>query len=118
MQELNNPSGFPHCDVMTFSDIYVTASDLDEARRIARIVIEEKLGACANIYPITSIYRWHGNIDEEDEYALLIKTKTELVGNATARIRSLHSYETPCIVSFKIDAGDQSYLDWVAQETL
>ena len=102
---------------MTFSDIYVTASDLNEAKRIARIIIGERLGACANIYPIISIYRWHGGIEEEGEHALVIKTRTELVNKATARIRGLHSYETPCIVSFKINTGDQSYLDWIAQET-
>ncbi len=101
-----------------FSDIYITASDFDEARRIARTIVQEKLGACANIYPITSIYRWHGDIEEEGEYALLIKTKTELVDKAASRVRDLHSYETPCIVSFRIDAGDQSYLNWIDQETL
>ncbi len=103
---------------MMFSDIYITAKDLDEAKRIARTVIEEKLGACANIFPITSIYRWHGNVEEEGEYALFIKTKTELVDRLTSRVRDLHSYETPCIVSFNIDAGDQSYLSWIEQETL
>lgn len=118
MQEYNNPSSFLQCDVMMFSDIYVTAPNLDEARRIARTVIEERLGACANIYPITSIYRWHGSIEEDGECALLIKTKTELVDKLASRIRDLHSYETPCIVSFKIDAGDQSYLSWIQQETL
>ncbi len=101
-----------------FSDIYITAQDLEEAKRIARTIVQEKLGACANIYPITSIYRWHGDIEEEDEYALLIKTKTELVDKVTALVRDLHSYETPCIVSFTIDAGDQSYLSWIDQETL
>ncbi len=100
-----------------FSDIYVTASDLDEAKRIARAVVGERLGACANMYPITSIYRWHGAIEEESEYALVIKTKTELVEKLTARVRDLHSYETPCIVSFKIDTGDQSYLSWIEEET-
>ncbi len=103
---------------MMFSDIYITAQDLEEAKRIARTIVQEKLGACANIYPITSIYRWQGEIEEEEEYALLIKTKTELVDKVTSRVRDLHSYETPCIVSFKIDTGDQSYLSWIDQETL
>jgi len=118
MQGYNTPSGFHRCDVMMFSDIYVTARNLDEAKRIARTVIHEKLGACANIFPITSIYRWRGNIEEDDEYALLIKTKTALVDELTSRVRALHSYETPCIVSIKIDAGDQSYLSWIDRETL
>ncbi len=101
-----------------YSDIYITAQDLEEAKRIARAIVEEKLGACANIYPITSIYRWHGEIEEEGEYALLVKTKTAHVDKVASRVRELHSYETPCIVSFKIDAGDQPYLSWIDQETL
>ena len=103
--------------VMMFSDIYVTAPTLEEAKRIAHAMIEEKLGACANMHPIKSLYRWQGNIEEDEEYALLIKTKTALVDEATARIRELHSYETPCIISFTIESGWPPYLDWIREET-
>jgi len=102
---------------MMLSDIYVTAPSFEEAKRIAHAMIEEKLGACANMYPIKSLYRWQGNIEEDEEYALLIKTKTALVDAVTARIRELHSYETPCIISFTIESGWPPYLDWIREET-
>ena len=100
-----------------FSDIYVTTPTLKEAKRIAHAIIQEKLGACANIHPITSVYKWHGNIEQEEEFAVTIKTKTSLVEMATARLRELHSYEIPCIISFTIDSGWSKYLDWIAEET-
>jgi periplasmic divalent cation tolerance protein len=103
---------------MMFSDIYVTTANLGEAKRIARTIIEEELGACANIHPIKSVYRWQGNIEEADEYAISIKTKTHLVNKVTSRVRQLHSYENPCVISFKIESGYQPYLDWIQQETL
>ncbi|MGZ4864312.1 MAG: divalent-cation tolerance protein CutA [Halobacteriota archaeon] len=103
--------------IMMFSDIYVTTSNLEEATLIARVIIEEKLGACANIHPIKSMYRWRGTIEEDDEYALSLKTKTELVDKVIARVKELHSYETPCIISFLIASGWQPYLDWMHEET-
>jgi len=103
--------------IMMFSDIYVTASNLEEATRIARAIIEEKLGACANIHPIKSMYSWQGTIEEDEEYALSIKTKTELVDKVTARVKELHSYETTCIISHIITSGWPPYLDWIREET-
>jgi len=101
-----------------FSDIYVTTADLGDAKRIARTIVEEELGACVNIHPIKSVYRWQGNIEEGDEYAISIKTKTDLVDEVTSRVRQLHSYENPCVISFKIESGSRQYLDWIQQETL
>lgn len=104
--------------VTMFSDIYITVPTSEEAKRIANAIIDEKLGACANMYPITSVYKWRGNIEEEEEYALSIKTKTALVEQVTARVRELHSYENPCIICFGIKSGSASYLDWIREETL
>ena len=104
--------------VMMFSDIYVTAPTFEEAKRIANAIINEKLGACANMHRITSMYRWRGNIEEGEEYALSIKTKTALVDQVAARVRQLHSYENPCIICFRITSGSGSYLDWIREETL
>jgi periplasmic divalent cation tolerance protein len=103
---------------MMFSDIYVTAATLKEAKDIARAIVEEKLGACVNISPITSLYRWKGNVEEDGEYALSIKTKSSLVDKVTTRVRHLHSYENPCIISFAIESGSPAYLDWIHEETL
>jgi periplasmic divalent cation tolerance protein len=104
--------------VMMFCEIYVTAPTFDEAKRIANAIINEKLGACANMHRITSVYRWQGNIEEGEEYALSIKTKTALVEQVTARVRQLHSYENPCIICFGITSGSSPYLDWIRDETL
>jgi periplasmic divalent cation tolerance protein len=103
---------------MMFSDIYVTAATLKEAKGIARAIVEEKLGACVNIFPITSLYRWKGNIEEDEEFALSIKTKSSLVNKVTTRVRQLHSYENPCIISFGIESGSPAYLNWIREETL
>ena len=104
--------------VIMFSDIYVTAPTFEEAKRIANTIIDEKLGACVNMHPITSVYKWRGNVEEEEEYALSIKTKTALVEQVIFKVRELHSYENPCIICFKIQSGSASYLDWVHDETL
>jgi periplasmic divalent cation tolerance protein len=104
--------------VMMFSDIYVTAATLEEAKLIANAIIGEKLGACANIHRINSVYKWRGSIVEDEEYALSIKTKTALVDKVTSRVRELHSYENPCIISFTIASGLSSYLGWISEETL
>ena len=103
---------------MMFSDIYVTAATLKEAKGIARAIVEEKLAACVNIFPITSLYRWKGNIEEEEEYALSIKTKSALVDKVATRVRQMHSYENPCIISFAIESGSPTYLNWIHEETL
>jgi len=103
---------------MMFSDIYVTAATLKEANGIARAIVEEKLAACVNIFPITSLYRWKGNIEEEEEYALSIKTKSALVDKVATRVRQMHSYENPCIISFAIESGSPTYLNWIHEETL
>ena len=103
---------------MMFSEIYITAATLNEAKGIARAIVEEKLGACVNISPIKSLYRWKGSIAEDEEYGLSIKTKSSLVDKVTARVQQLHSYENPCIISFAIESGSTAYLDWIHEETL
>ena len=86
---------------------------MPEARKIGRILVEENLAACANIFPITSIFRWKGNIDEASEFGIIVKTRTEKVKEIEKRVKEIHSYEVPCVVSFKIDEGSLDYLDWI-----
>ncbi len=104
--------------VTMFSTVYVIARDMEEAGRIARYLVEEHLIACANFYVVSSVFRWEGNIEEGNEVAMICKTKTELVPVAIKRIKELHSYELPCITSWKIDEGYAPYLDWVGKETV
>ncbi|MFZ5609774.1 MAG: divalent-cation tolerance protein CutA [Pseudomonadota bacterium] len=98
--------------------LYVTCADEEEAARLAHALIEARLAACGNVVPnITSIYRWAGKIEKAREVALLLKTRAALITPASARIRALHSYETPCIVAWPVMGGDAAYADWVRAET-
>ena len=102
---------------MQYYSIYVTAGDEDEAKKIGKILVEEKLAACVNIHPIRSIYRWEGNIEEEDEAAMFVKTKAGLADEVIKRVKELHSYEVPCIVSLPIAKGYPDYLKWIEEST-
>lgn len=99
--------------------VYCTCKDLDEARRIAEICVENRLAACANLLPtMHSIYWWDSKLEESNEVVLLFKTKTELFSSLKDKILALHSYKVPCIISLPILDGNSSYLDWISSETL
>jgi periplasmic divalent cation tolerance protein len=100
-----------------YSTVYVTAKDENEALHIARTLIAEKLVACANYWPITSVFRWEGAVVQGREAAMICKTRTDLVPDVIKRVKELHSYEVPCITSWEIANGLESYLDWVGKET-
>lgn len=92
--------------------------DADAARRIARVLVEERLAACANIFPqIESIYRWKGKIEETREVLLLIKTTIGKYQQLEQRIRALHSYEVPEIIALRLHDGLPDYLNWIEQST-
>ncbi|QBG46157.1 divalent-cation tolerance protein CutA [Verrucomicrobia bacterium S94] len=98
--------------------VYVTAGDDAEAKRIARAVVQERLAACANILGgIQSVYSWRGDICEDHEVALILKTSGECKNELISRIREIHSYETPCIVFLPISDGHPAFLDWIDGET-
>lgn len=100
------------------SIIFVTAGGEEEAVKIGRTLVEERLVACANIIPrIRSIYRWKGEVFDEEEYLVIMKTKASLFPTVQERVRQLHSYETPEIVSFPIDQGLPDYLAWAVENT-
>jgi periplasmic divalent cation tolerance protein len=98
--------------------IYVTTKNAEEAEGIGNALLEERLVACANIFPaIRSMYRWKGAIERESEAVLIAKTKDTLVDKVIDRVRALHSYETPCIVAIPIVNGNPAYLRWIDDET-
>ena len=100
------------------SIVFVTAGSEDEAARIGLTLVEERLAACANIVPsIRSIYRWKGKIRDEREFLIIIKTRTSKYELLQNRVKELHSYEVPEIVSFPVAEGLPRYLDWVREET-
>jgi len=103
---------------MTSTMIYITTSSRDEALRIGRTVVADRLAACANVLPgVTSVYRWQGEVQEDVETALILKTRSDLVERLTARVKELHSYDCPCVVALPITDGNPDFLQWIAEET-
>ena len=97
--------------------VYATFADGEEAARIARALVEERLAACANILgPIRSIYRWEGRIEESGEVAALFKTTAEAADRLVARLAELHSYDVPAAVVWPIAASSPDYGAWVEAE--
>ena len=93
-----------------------TAGSEDEARKIARHLVEQRLAACVNIVPrMESIYRWQGKLESSGEWLLLIKTTVERFPAVRDAIRDLHSYELPECIAISIEDGSSGYLEWIAQ---
>lgn len=100
------------------SVLLVTAPSPDIAERITTSVVEERLAACGNIVAdVTSIYRWQGEIQREGEVLIVFKTATVRRDELAARIRELHPYDVPEILSFEAAAGLGAYVDWVLTST-
>lgn len=98
--------------------VYMTAGDTDEALRIGRALVGERLAACVNILGgITSVYEWDGRVEEGGEVAFIAKTTEERVAALTDRVKALHSYDCPCVVALPIDAGNPAFLDWIDTQT-
>ena len=92
--------------------------DLLLAKRIAHILVEEKLAACVQLQPsLLSIYEWQGQMQGEQEVGLIIKTSQKIYKKTMNRIVQLHPYEVPEIVVLPIKDGHQPYLKWVNQQT-
>jgi periplasmic divalent cation tolerance protein len=98
--------------------LYVTAANADEAKKIGEALVQERLVACANILgPISSIYWWQGQVQRDSEAVLIAKTRAELVERVIARVKALHSYTVPCVVSLPIEQGNPDFLGWIEAET-
>ena len=94
--------------------VFVTAKDQEEAKNIARELVNRKLVACANIVlGIQSIFWWEGKADESMEVLLILKTKKSLFKKVEAAVKALHSYKVPEIIALPIIGGSKDYLKWV-----
>ena len=101
---------------MSVVTVYAIFADADEAERIGRTVVQERLAACINVLaPCSSIYRWQGEIQTSEEVPAILKTTVEAADALISRIAGLHSYEVPCIAVWPIDKLLLSYADWVEQ---
>jgi periplasmic divalent cation tolerance protein len=99
---------------MSVLSIYALFANAEEAERIGRAMVEERLAACVNILgPIRSIYRWEGAVETADEIAAIFKTHHWQADALIERVTALHSYDVPCVVSWPIDKVLRRYAEWV-----
>lgn len=97
---------------------FSTVGSLDEAKRIAQLLVEERLAACVNIIPgVISVYRWQGRVSEDGELLLLMKTRREIVDAMRERLHELHSYEVPEFIAVPIDRISAQYAQWLIEAT-
>lgn len=101
---------------MSVVSVYCIFGSADEAERIGRTVVQERLAACINILaPCRSIYHWHGSVETAEEVPAILKTTAAYADTLISRIAGLHSYEVPCIAVWPIDKLLFGYADWVEQ---
>ena len=100
--------------------VYITTKDKQEAKTIGKKLVEEKLAACVNIVDgMESIYRWEGEIVEDNETILIAKTPYHNVKELTDRVKELHSYECPCTISLQLSEqeGNEEYQHWLLKNS-
>jgi periplasmic divalent cation tolerance protein len=100
-----------------FNFVYITASTKKEAKRIAEVLVSEKLSACCNIFKVDSGYWWEGKIEKTGEYGIFVKTKKNLVEKIIKMVKEIHSYSVPCVISFNIEKGNKDFLNWIEKST-
>lgn len=99
---------------MTIVSVYAIFASADEAERIGRRMVDERLAACVNILgPCHSIYRWQGAVETADEVPAIFKTSRARADALVARIAALHSYDVPCVTVWPIDKLLVDYAEWV-----
>lgn len=96
--------------------VYVTAKDMTDAARIARHLLDRRLIACANIFPVRSLYRWRGKVEDLTEAVAICKTRKAAVHRAIAEAKKVHPYEVPCIVSYEMGPALAAYGAWIDAE--
>ncbi|GLW73370.1 divalent-cation tolerance protein CutA [Kitasatospora phosalacinea] len=100
-----------------FLVVTTTHDDEGAARELAAAAVRERLAACAQVYPVRSVYWWDGEVRDGAEWRVDLKTRAALADRLTAFLVERHSYDTPEVVGVPVAAGSAAYLDWIATET-
>lgn len=102
---------------MAFLVFYITHPDEETARSVANHLVERRLAACANIFPITSSYWWQEALQQEREWVSIIKTRIGLEQQLEAEVQKIHPYEVPCLMRLEVRAN-AAYEAWIEASTL
>lgn len=103
---------------MEYIIVYCTVPNKREGKEIAIALIENSLAACVNIIDkVESVFSWNGELTEEKEAMLIIKTRKELFNKVNRIIQKLHSYNVPEVIAMPIVEADETYLKWISHET-
>lgn len=96
--------------------VLTTVGKAEDAERIGRALVERGLAACVNVVPaVTSVYRWKGKMEKEEERLLLIKTRADRFDALREALVSLHPYEVPEVLALPVAGGHAPYLEWLDQ---
>jgi len=102
---------------MPFITIYITYPDIETAKKIVEVLMEKRFIACANFFPIESVYWWQGRIENANEIVSLLKTRKENWDKIKEEVKKIHPYEVPCIEKFEVEANED-YEKWIDKETI
>jgi periplasmic divalent cation tolerance protein len=94
-----------------------TAPSREVAQVLAKALVDQRLAACVNILPCTSVYRWEGELQEDDEHLMVIKTRRTYIDDIRDLLDKQHPYHLPELVSLEVEDGSASYLRWIRDET-
>ncbi len=97
--------------------LVTTVGTRDDALRLARALVDQRLAACVQVSAIDSVYRWDGQVQQDAEHRLVIKTTSARLEAAEQAVRALHPYALPALHALPLQRVDPAYADWVAQET-
>ncbi len=101
----------------TYIVLFITASNGEEAHKIAEVLLNQRKVACVNIVPrVSSLFWWQGKLDSAQESLLIVKTKASLLPEIINLVKGVHSYEVPEIIALPIVGGNQDYLEWIDKE--
>ena len=97
--------------------VLMTAGSREEAEKIADALVTEMLAACVNVLPgVTSVYRWEGEVQRDQEWLLVAKSTREVLDDLVRRVQALHSYDLPEVIALPVVGGSEAYLRWVDGE--
>ena len=100
---------------MEYSFVYITCGSKEEAHTIVKNLLENRFIACANIFPVSSLYIWKGNLEQAEEYSALLKTEKDKVPVIIEEVKRLHSYEVPDIVEIPLGEGFNPFFAWISE---